>query len=75
MSRGGPAPVPIFALGEIVSARYRISRYLGQGAAGEVYGAEDLHLRSRVALKVLRPEASRDPQSSASSARSCWRAG
>ncbi|MDQ1346700.1 MAG: eukaryotic-like serine/threonine-protein kinase, partial [Acidobacteriota bacterium] len=63
MNMGGPAQVPIFALGEIVSARYRISRYLGQGAAGEVYGAEDLHLRSRVALKVLRPAASRDPQS------------
>ncbi len=63
MSMGGPAQAPIFALGEIVSARYRISRYLGQGAAGEVYGAEDLHLRSRVALKVLRPAASRDPQS------------
>ncbi len=60
---GGPAQAPIFSPGEIVSARYRISTYLGQGAAGEVYGAEDLHLRSRVALKVLRPGASRDPQS------------
>lgn len=60
---GGPAPAPIFSPGELVSARYRISAYLGQGAAGEVYGAEDLHLRSRVALKVLRPGASRDPQS------------
>ena len=60
---GGPAQAPIFSPGEIVSGRYRISAYLGQGAAGEVYGAEDLHLRSRVALKVLRPGASRDPQS------------
>ena len=60
---GGPAQAPIFSPGEVVSARYRISTYLGQGAAGEVYGAEDLHLRSRVALKVLRPGASRDPQS------------
>jgi tetratricopeptide (TPR) repeat protein/TolB-like protein len=58
-----PAQAPIFSPDEIVSARYRITRYLGQGAAGEVYGAEDLHLRSRVALKVLRPGASRDPQS------------
>ena len=56
-----PAPAPIFSPGEIVAARYRITRYLGQGAAGEVYGAEDLHLRSRVALKVLRPGTSRDP--------------
>ena len=63
MNMGGPVQAPIFSPGEIVSARYRISAYLGQGAAGEVYGAEDLHLRSRVALKVLRPGASRDPQS------------
>lgn len=61
MNRSGPAPV--FSPGELVAGRYRIARYLGQGAAGEVYGAEDLHLRSRVALKVLRPGASRDPQS------------
>lgn len=61
MNRSGPAPV--FSPGELVAGRYRIVRYLGQGAAGEVYGAEDLHLRSRVALKVLRPGASRDPQS------------
>ncbi len=60
---GDSAQAPIFTPGEIVSARYRITRYLGQGAAGEVYGAEDLHLRSRVALKVLRPDASRDPHS------------
>ena len=63
MTSGGPAPAPIFAPDAIVAGRYRIQRYLGQGAAGEVYGAEDLHLRSRVALKVLRPGASRDPQS------------
>ena len=63
MNLGAPAPAPIFSPGEIVSARYRIERYLGQGAAGEVYGAEDLHLRSRIALKVLRPAASQEPQS------------
>ena len=61
MNSSGPAP--IFAPDAIVAGRYRIQRYLGQGAAGEVYGAEDLHLRSRVALKVLRPAASQDPQS------------
>ncbi len=60
---GEPAQAPIFSPGEIVSARYRITRYLGQGAAGEVYGADDLHLGSRVALKVLRPGTSRDPHS------------
>ena len=59
---GAPPPTPIFSPGETVAARYRITRYLGQGAAGEVYGAEDLHLRSRVALKVLRPAVGRDPQ-------------
>ncbi|MBP7587124.1 MAG: protein kinase [Thermoanaerobaculia bacterium] len=62
MNAGGSAPEPIFTPGELVARRYRIARYLGQGAAGEVYGVEDLQLGSRVALKVLRPGTSRDPQ-------------
>ncbi len=62
MNAGGSAQVPIFTPGEIVAGRYRIACYLGQGAAGEVYGVEDLQLGSRVALKVLRPGTSRDLQ-------------
>ncbi|MEO8276888.1 MAG: protein kinase [Thermoanaerobaculia bacterium] len=54
---------PVFSPGQIVSARYRVTRYLGQGAVGEVYGVDDLQLRSRVALKVLRPGPNSDAQS------------
>jgi len=44
---------PIFAPGEIVSGRYRIDRFLGRGAAGEVYAAFDRELGATVALKAL----------------------
>ncbi|MGE0639000.1 MAG: protein kinase [Thermoanaerobaculia bacterium] len=46
---------PTFAPDQVIGSRYRITRFLGQGAVGEVYGATDLELQSSVALKVLRP--------------------
>ncbi len=54
--RGGPPPaMPTFGVEELIGGRYRIQRFLGQGAAGEVYAARDLQLGADVALKVLRP--------------------
>jgi tetratricopeptide (TPR) repeat protein len=47
--------------GEIVAVRYRIVRLLGEGGMGEVYEAEDLELRVRIALKVVRPDLAPDP--------------
>ena len=52
---GGLRPdLPTFSPEELVGGRYRIGRFLGQGATGEVYAARDLELGADVALKVLR---------------------
>ena len=45
-----------FRDGEIVSDRFRIVGFAGNGGMGEVYEALDLELKERVALKTLRPE-------------------
>jgi eukaryotic-like serine/threonine-protein kinase len=39
--------------------RYRLLRLLGQGTIGEVYLAKDARIEQQVAIKVLRPEATR----------------
>ena len=41
--------------------RYRLLNMLGSGGMGEVYLAEDLHIRRQVALKVIRSEATAYP--------------
>ena len=55
----GKAP-PVFAVGQVVSGRYRIVGFLSRGGMGEVYEAEDLELKERVALKTLLPEIAAD---------------
>ncbi|HUI41147.1 MAG TPA: protein kinase [Terriglobia bacterium] len=50
-----------FAADEVIGGRFRVRRFLGRGGMGEVYEAEDLDLRVRVALKSIRPEISADP--------------
>ncbi len=54
--------VHAFAIGETVAERFRIVRFIGRGGMGEVYEAEDLELRGRVALKTVRSEIASNPQ-------------
>ncbi|MCC6556362.1 MAG: serine/threonine protein kinase, partial [Polyangiaceae bacterium] len=46
-------------VGAVISGRYRIHERIGQGGIGAVYRGEQVHLRKRIAVKVLRPEAGR----------------
>jgi serine/threonine protein kinase len=48
--------------GQIVSSRFQIIRIHGRGGMGEIHEAEDLELRTRIALKIVRPEVARDPR-------------
>jgi serine/threonine protein kinase len=40
-------------VGRVVGGRYRLLAPLGSGASAEVYLADDVRLRRRVAVKVL----------------------
>jgi tetratricopeptide (TPR) repeat protein/tRNA A-37 threonylcarbamoyl transferase component Bud32 len=55
-ARPGSAARAIFAPAQLVAGRYRIVRFIARGGMGEVYEAEDLDLRERVALKTIRAE-------------------
>jgi tetratricopeptide (TPR) repeat protein/tRNA A-37 threonylcarbamoyl transferase component Bud32/TolB-like protein len=48
------------AVGDLLAARFRIIRFIARGGMGELYEAEDLELRERVALKAMRPEIAAD---------------
>jgi tetratricopeptide (TPR) repeat protein len=50
-------------VGDVLGGRFRIDSLLGVGGMGVVYRAWDLSLEIEVALKLLRPELARKPES------------
>jgi serine/threonine protein kinase/CheY-like chemotaxis protein/Tfp pilus assembly protein PilF len=57
------AGASVFRTGDVVAFRFRIVRYLAKGGMGELYEAEDLELRERVALKTILSHISADERS------------
>src|SRR5712664_1399762 len=50
--------------GYLIAGRYEIKRFLGAGGMGTVYETWDRSLEEGVALKLLKPDFSRDPDMS-----------
>jgi len=48
-------------IGRVVGGRYRLLALVGRGASADVYLADDVTLRRRVAVKVLHPALADDP--------------
>jgi tetratricopeptide (TPR) repeat protein/tRNA A-37 threonylcarbamoyl transferase component Bud32 len=52
----------VLEVGTVVAGRYRVLASLGRGAMGSVYEVADTQLDERIALKLLHPALSSDPE-------------
>src|SRR5574341_2056563 len=59
---GTPLPISPGLIGHSLGVRYLLLSRVGEGGMGTVYLAEHVALGKRVAVKVLRPEYSRDEE-------------
>ena len=57
-----PSSAATIPLGTLVADRYRVDAVLGEGGMGVVYLAEHIHIRKRLALKVLLPQWASTPE-------------
>jgi len=48
--------------GDVVDGKLRLDRKLGSGTFGSVWAAEHIHMGTRVAVKILKPELALKPQ-------------
>ncbi|HWA73283.1 MAG TPA: protein kinase [Polyangiaceae bacterium] len=58
-----PVPPDKYAVGDVIAAKYRLERLLGEGGQAWVWQARNLALDASVAIKVLRGGPSGAPQS------------
>jgi tRNA A-37 threonylcarbamoyl transferase component Bud32 len=63
--RSVAAPNDAMAPGAIVGGSYRVDRLLGEGGMGQVFAVTHLKLNKRFALKMLKKELARDPETRA----------
>ena len=61
----GQDAVRRFHAGAVIAERYRLIDLVGTGGMGEVYAAEDLLLKERVALKTVRGDVAKDETAAA----------
>jgi len=62
---GASRPIGMLAAGQTIGPRYHIIRLLGVGGMGAVYHAWDAELGVAVAIKVIRPDMTADPEAAA----------
>jgi Protein kinase domain len=56
------SPQPLMNPGAILSGRWQIQDYIGNGETGEVYGVRDMHSTGTFALKLFWPNALKQPE-------------
>ena len=60
LSKPGDTLDPL--IGEVLADRYKVQRVIGEGGMGRVYLAKNIHAEIDVAIKILSPDSSMDPE-------------